>query len=97
MPSADGTAAGRVGEVLTTSTSPASRKRARSAARAWVERARGPLGDEHAHVVAAAAVGLDGVVGDEVGGHLDVERPGRGARAAVITPPPAGPGTSVTW
>ena len=39
------------------------------------EAARGSLGDEHPHVVAAAAFGLHRVVGDELRWHLDVEDP----------------------
>ena len=62
----DGTAAGRVGEVFTTRTSPASRKRGRSAARAWMS---APV-DRSATSMRTSSRRrpscLDGVVGDEV-------------------------------
>ena len=60
------------------------------------QRAGGPLGHEHADLVAPASVVLDGVIGDEVRGHLDVERPvgePDGGHHATSS----GAGTSVTW
>jgi hypothetical protein len=39
------------------------------------QRAVGAAGDEHAHVVAAPTFGLDRVVGDELGRHVEVEHP----------------------
>ena len=59
------------------------------------EPARGSLGDEHPHVVAATALGLDGTVGDELGRHLDVED-ALGERDRALHATSRGAGTSDT-
>ena len=68
-----GTAAGSVGEVLTTSTSPRAQEAIEIGGAGVGEPAGRSLGDEHPHVVAAATLGLHRVVGDQLRRHLDVE------------------------